>query len=316
MVSKVKVHTSISAYDGNAPAVVTIGTFDGVHIGHKEIIKRLNDVAAKENLESVVLTFFPHPRMVLQKESDIKLINTITERKEILSKTGLQHLIVHPFTSQFSRLTALEFVRDILVNKLHVKKIIIGYDHRFGRNRTADINDLKEYGKAYDFEVEEISAQQLDAVAVSSTKIRKALDAGDIQTANDYLGYPFALQGTIVKGKGIGRTMGFPTANLDIAESYKIIPKNGVYLVQTHIDGKNIFGLMSIGTNPTVGGTSQTIETYFLDFERNLYGANITIEMLTKIRDEEKFASVEALQEAIKKDENFARNFLAENYAQ
>src|SRR5690554_4532551 len=307
MVNKVKVHTSISAYDGNAPAVVTIGTFDGVHIGHKEIIKRLNDVAAKENLESVVLTFFPHPRMVLQKESDIKLINTIAERKEILSKTGLQHLIVHPFTSQFSRLTALEFVRDILVNKLHLKKIIIGYDHRFGRNRTADINDLKEYGKAYDFEVEEISAQQLDAVAVSSTKIRKALDAGDIQTANDYLGYPFALHGTIVKGKGIGRTMGFPTANLDIAESYKIIPKNGVYLVQTHIDGKNIFGLMSIGTNPTVGGTSQTIETYFLDFERNLYGANITIEMLTKIRDEEKFASVEALQEAIKKDENFAR---------
>ena len=311
-----RVHTSISAYDSDVPAVVTIGTFDGVHIGNKEIIKRLNDVAAKENLESVVLTFFPHPRMVLQKESDIKLINTITERKEILSKTGLQHLIVHPFTSQFSRLTALEFVRDILVNKLHVKKIIIGYDHRFGRNRTADINDLKEYGKAYDFEVEEISAQQLDAVAVSSTKIRKALDAGDIQTANDYLGYPFALHGTIVKGKGIGRTMGFPTANLDIAESYKIIPKNGVYLVQTLIDGKNIFGLMSIGTNPTVGGTSQTIETYFLDFERNLYGANITIEMLTKIRDEEKFASVEALQEAIKKDENFARNFLAENYAQ
>lgn len=309
-------YPSISAYQAVGPSVVTIGTFDGVHIGHKEIINRLNDVAAKENLESVVLTFFPHPRMVLQKESDIKLINTITERKEILSKTGLQHLIVHPFTSQFSRLTALEFVRDILVNKLHVKKIIIGYDHRFGRNRTADINDLKEYGRAYGFEVEEISAQQLDAVAVSSTKIRKALDAGDIQTANDYLGYPFALHGTVVKGKGIGRTMGFPTANLDIAESYKIIPKNGVYLVQTHIDGKNVFGLMSIGTNPTVGGTSQTIETYFLDIERNLYGANIAIEMLTKIRDEEKFASVEALQEAIKKDENFARNFLAENYAQ
>lgn len=309
-------YPSISAYQAVGPSVVTIGTFDGVHIGHKEIINRLNDVAAKENLESVVLTFFPHPRMVLQKESDIKLINTITERKEILSKTGLQHLIVHPFTSQFSRLTALEFVRDILVNKLHVKKIIIGYDHRFGRNRTADINDLKEYGRAYGFEVEEISAQQLDAVAVSSTKIRKALDAGDIQTANDYLGYPFALHGTVVKGKGIGRTMGFPTANLDIAESYKIIPKNGVYLVQTHIEGKNVFGLMSIGTNPTVGGTSQTIETYFLDIVRNLYGANIAIEMLTKIRDEEKFASVEALQEAIKKDENFARNFLAENYAQ
>jgi len=312
----VKVHTSISAYDGDAPAVVTIGTFDGVHIGHKEIIKRLNDVATKENLESVVLTFFPHPRMVLQKESDIKLINTITERKEILSKTGLQHLIVHPFTSQFSRLTALEFVRDILVNKLHVKKIIIGYDHRFGRNRTADINDLKEYGKAYGFEVEEISAQQLDAVAVSSTKIRKALESGDIQTANAYLGYPYTLHGTIVKGKGIGKTLGYPTANLKIAETYKLIPKKGVYVARSIINGNEAFGLMSIGTNPTVGGTSQTIETYFLDIESDLYGTAIAIEMLCKIRDEEKFASVEALQEAIKKDETFARNFLAENYAQ
>jgi len=316
MVNKVKVHTSIAAYDGNAPAVVTIGTFDGVHIGHKEIIKRLNDVAAKENLESVVLTFFPHPRMVLQKESEIKLINTIAERKEILSKTGLKHLIIHPFTSQFSRLTALEFVRDILVKKLHVKKIIIGYDHRFGRNRTATIDDLKLFGNQYGFEVEEISAQQLDAVSVSSTKIRKALAEGDIQTANAYLGYPYTLHGTIVKGKGIGHKLGYPTANLKIAEAYKLIPKNGVYVARSAINGKKVFGLTSIGTNPTVGGTSQTIETFFLDTDCDLYGSTITIEMLTKIRNEEKFASVEALQSAIKKDESFARNFLAENYAQ
>lgn len=290
--------------------MVTIGTFDGVHIGHKEILKRLTESARRHDLDSVILTFFPHPRMVLQKDSDIKLINTIKERETIFSETDLGHLIIHPFTTQFSKLSALEFVRDILVNKLRAKKIIIGYDHRFGKDRTANIDDLKTFGKTYGFEVEEITAQQLDEVSVSSTKVRKALEEGDIEKANNYLGYPFMLNGKIVKGRGIGKTITYPTANLQIKEPYKIIPKNGVYVVQAFIDNKRTFGLMSIGTNPTVGGTSRTIETFFLDTNKDLYNRQLQIEMLVKIRDEEKFDSLETLREAIREDEAFAKSYL------
>lgn len=310
-----KVHHSISAYENERASVVTIGTFDGVHIGHKEIIKKLTSEAEKTHLDSIILTFFPHPRMVLQKESDIKLLNTIDERISILSKTSLDHLIIHPFTHQFSRLTALEFVRDILVNKLHAKKIIIGYDHRFGRNRNADINDLREFGKTYNFDVEEISAQELNEVAVSSTKIRKALEKGDLEKANRYLGYPYMLNGSIVKGRGLGKQMNYPTANLQVDKPYKLIPKNGVYIVQSLVDGEETFGLMNIGTNPTVGGLKRTIETYFLDIDKDLYGKKLQIELLAKIREEEKFDSIESLQSAIKKDEAFARKYI-ENYAQ
>ena len=222
---------------------MTIGTFDGVHIGHKEIINQLVKTAQEENLDSVVLTFFPHPRMVLQKESNIKLINTIGERKDLLAKTELDHLIIHSFTKEFSRITALEFVRDILVNKLKAKKVIIGYDHRFGRNRAATIDDLKEFGETFDFEVIEIGARQLDEVSVSSTKVRRAIEEGDCKTAHLYLGYPFMLTGTVVKGKSIGKTLNFPTANLHVQEAYKIVPKIGVYVVQSIIANKNIYPL-------------------------------------------------------------------------
>lgn len=310
-----KVHHSIADYKNKTQSVITIGTFDGVHIGHNELLKRLFGEAKNDDLESIILTFFPHPRMVLQKESDIKLINTIDERISIFSKTDLNHLIIHPFTKEFANLSAEAYVKNVLVDSLNVKKIIIGYDHRFGKNRTANIDDLRKFGEIYNFEVQEISAQELDDVAVSSTKIRKALDSGDLEKANNYLGYPFMLNGTIVKGKGLGKTINFPTANLHIEETYKLIPKNGVYVVKSVIGNEEVFGIMSIGTNPTVGGTSRTIETYFLDIEKDLYGRKIEIELLSKIREEETFDSLESLQYAIKNDEAFARKYIA-SYAQ
>lgn len=306
-------HKPASAYTNEAPSVITIGTFDGVHIGHKAILKRLVDAAQNEGLDSVLLTFFPHPRMVLQKDSELKMLNTLSEKKQLLEKTGLDHLVVHPFTHQFSRLTAVEYVRDILVNKLHAKKIIIGYDHRFGRNRTANISDLREFGKTYDFEVIEISVQELDEVAVSSTKIRRALKDGDIATANKYLGYPYMINGTIVAGKGIGKTWKYPTANLQPSENYKLIPKNGVYVTQAILDNKNTYGITSIGTNPTVGGTTRTIETFFLDTNINLYDRPMQLEFLSFLRDEVHFETVEELKDAIKEDEEMARVFIA-NY--
>jgi riboflavin kinase/FMN adenylyltransferase len=311
-----KQHKGAHAFQSEHHTVVTIGTFDGVHIGHQKIIERLVNSARAGNLESAILTFFPHPRMVLQKDTDIKLINTIRERKEILEKSGVDHLIIHPFTIQFSRLSAQEFVRDILVNRLKAKKVIIGYDHRFGRNRTADINDLRKFGEQYDFEVEEISKQDVEEVAVSSTKIRKALMEGKVEKANRYLSYPFALAGKVVKGRGLGKEFEVPTANLQVEEEYKLIPANGVYVVRSIIEDDIYFGMMSIGTNPTVGGTEQTIETHFFNLDKDLYGAYLSIELLTRIRDEKKFDSVEGLKIAMKQDEAFSKQYIKDNYAQ
>ncbi|MAN26919.1 MULTISPECIES: bifunctional riboflavin kinase/FAD synthetase [Mesonia] len=291
-------------------SVVTIGTFDGVHLGHRKIIKRLVEAAQDSILESAVLTFFPHPRMVLQKEVGIELINTIEERKQILLNTGIDHLIVYPFTKEFSRLSAKEYIEEVLVKKLHAKKVIIGYDHRFGRNRNANIEDLRKYGKEYGFEVEEISKQDVDEVAVSSTKIRKALQEGNIEKANSYLGSHFLLTGKIVKGKGIGKDLGFPTANLKIEEAYKLIPKTGVYVVKAEIDNEEVFGMMNIGYNPTVGGSEKTIETYFFNLDKNLYGKQLQIKMLKRIREEKKFSGLEELIKAMKKDEEFSINYI------
>ncbi len=305
-----KQYSSISQYQNKQASILTVGTFDGVHLGHKAILNQLVHTAEKEQLASVVLTFFPHPRMVLHNDTDIKLINTIDERIELLQKTELQHVIIHPFTKEFSRLTALEYVRDILVHQLHIKKIIVGYDHHFGRNRTATLTDLEDFGNTFGFKVIEISAQQSNDIAISSTKIRNALLQGDITTANTYLGYHFMLTGTVVKGKNIGTNIGFPTANLFVKETYKLIPKNGVYVVQTMINNSRVYGITNIGTNPTVGGTVKTIETHFLDFNDNLYNQNLRVEFLTRIRDEYTFSSLEQLKKAIATDEAFARNFI------
>lgn len=292
-------------------SVVTIGTFDGVHVGHKKIINRLIETAKKNGLESVVLSFFPHPRMVLHNDSNIKLINTITERRAILDNLGLDCLYVKTFTKEFSRWSAEDFVQKLLVDQLHAKKVIIGYDHHFGRNRSANIDDLKAFGEKYNFEVEEITAQDVNDVAVSSTKIRNALLEGDIETANSFLGYHFMLTGTVVKGKGIGKGIGYPTANLQIQEAYKLIPKQGVYIVQSVINRKTIFGMMNIGLNPTVNnGQNETIEIHFFDFNSSIYNLELKIEMLHRIRDEQKFDSVEALVEQLHRDKATSLDYI------
>ncbi len=303
-------HSSAEQFNGTKSTVVTIGTFDGVHMGHRKIIDRLVASAQSNDYESVVLTFFPHPRMVVQKDTGIKLINTIKERTRLLEKTGLDHLIVHPFTKEFSRLTAESFVKDILVDQLKAKKVIIGYDHHFGRNRNADITDLRRFGKQFGFDVEEISKQDIDDVAISSTKIRRALEEGNIIKANEFLGYPFMLTGIVSRGKGLGRKLNYPTANLHLKEDYKLIPAKGVYVVQAEIDGQNFHGMMNIGTNPTVGGSELTIETYFFDLDKDLYDRTLQIDLLTRIRKEMKFNTVEELIEAMKADEVFSKKYI------
>mgnify|MGYP000219567983 CR=1 FL=1 len=308
-----KIKSTLESYSKNN-SIVTIGTFDGVHIGHQKIIGQLVELAELKNLQAVVLTFFPHPRMVLQMDANIKLINTIDEKSKLLGAFGVDHLVIKEFTKDFSRLTALEFVRDVLVNKLHIKHIIIGYDHRFGRNRTANISDLKEFGEIYDFEVTEISAQDIDAVTVSSTKIRAALDAGNIKIANSYLGYNFMLTGSVEKGKSLGKKIGFPTANLHIEESFKLIPKNGVYVVKSYFEDTAVYGMMNIGTNPTVNGEDQTIEVHFFDFDKDIYHMSIEVQLLKWLRSEQKFNSVEALKVQLNLDRDTSLDYIKNTY--
>ena len=295
--------SSVSKASIDSGSIVTIGTFDGVHVGHQKIIKKLVDLGKEKGLKSVLLTFFPHPRMVIHKDSEIKLLNTLKEKSGILEANGLDHLVIKEFTPEFSRLTALEFVSDILVDALKTKCIIIGYDHRFGRNRAADIDDLREFGEIYGFEVVQISAEEINEVAVSSTKIRTALESGELVTANRYLGYPYMLTGTVVGGKGLGRELDFPTANLQIKESFKLIPKNGVYAVKSIVDGQEVYGMMNIGTNPTVSEDStQNIEIHFFDFDRDIYGKEIQVDVLVRLRDERKFDSIESLRRQLEDD--------------
>lgn len=305
-----KVFNSISSYLSQKQSIVTIGTFDGVHIGHQEIIEKIIEDAKKSDCESLILTFFPHPRMVLAHESGVKLLNTINEKIELLQKIGLSDLIIHPFDEIFSQLSAEEFVAKILVEKLKINKIILGHDHRFGKNRSASIDDLIIFGKKYNFEVEQISAQKIDEVAISSTKIRTALLEGNITLANQYLGYQYFFSGKVVKGKQLGRTIGFPTANIQIDEEYKLIPKNGVYIVKSFIDDKIHFGMMNIGTRPTVDGTNLTIEVYFFDFEKDIYDTSITVSIIDRIRDEKKFDSFDDLKKQIEKDKETSISYI------
>jgi len=297
-----KIFNDLSNYISNNKTYVTIGTFDGVHIGHQKVLSKLITSAKKNLATSVLLTFFPHPRMVLQKEKEIKLINTIDERIKLLEKIGLEIVVIQEFTEDFSQQTALDFVKNILVKTLNISKLIIGYDHHFGKNREGNFKQLESYGKTYDFKVIEIPKQDINDIAVSSTKIRKAIENGNMKVANSYLGYYFMLTGEVVKGKNLGEKIGFPTANLQIKETYKLLPKTGSYIVKSIIENNTVYGMMNIGFRPTISGKNQTIEVHFFNFDKDLYGKEIQIDVLSFLRDEKKFESIEDLKNQLIKD--------------
>jgi riboflavin kinase/FMN adenylyltransferase len=300
-----KIYRSIEDYDEDKRSVVTIGTFDGIHLGHQKILSRLIKSSKNKDLNSVVLTFFPHPRIILNKYNDVKMIDTLDEKIIHLNEIGIDSLVIHPFNKNFSLLSANQFIKDFLVDKLKIKHIIIGYDHRFGKGREASVTDLKNYADDYDFTVEEIKAQEIEKITVSSTKIRNSINQGDIKTTEKYLGRSFNLTGKIVKGDGLGKKINYPTANIFIEETYKIIPKDGVYLVETIIEDKLFNGMMNIGHRPTIGTNVKSIEVHLFNFNEDIYGKVISIKMISKIRDEKKFSSIEALKEQLVKDENY-----------
>ena len=300
-----KIFNNIQSYSSEKESILTIGTFDGVHIGHNKILTKLVEESKKNNLSSLIMTFFPHPRIVLQKSEEIKMIDTMDEKIHLFEKTGVDNLIIQPFDENFSKIRAKEFVEEILVKKLKIKHIIIGYDHRFGKDREASVEDLKKFGLNYMFTVEEIAAQEIHSIAISSTKIRNAILKGEIKKCNEYLGRNFMLTGKVVHGDGLGKEINFPTANIQIKEPYKIIPKNGVYLAKTIFNSNIYFGMMNIGVRPTIGGKNKSLEVYFFNFKNNIYDKTISIEIINKIRDEEKFSSIDELKTQLKKDEQF-----------
>ena len=307
---KLKILTNLSSFQEASPSFITIGTFDGVHIGHQKVLKNLVKSAKKNKASSILLTFFPHPRMVLQKGVEIKLINTIDERIHLLEKTGLDTLVIYPFDEEFASQTALNFVRNFLVAKLNIAKLFIGYDHRFGKNREGDFEHLKEYGHTYNFKVKEISKLDINSIAVSSTKIRKAIENGEIDKANQYLGYQFMLTGEVVQGNNLGEKIGFPTANLFIKETYKLIPKTGAYIVKSTIANEVVFGMMNIGYRPTLKGKHKTIEIHFFNFNKNLYGKNIQVQVLKFLREEQKFESVQNLRKQLTTDKKNSLQYI------
>ena len=300
-----KIYRSIEAYNEDKRSVVTIGTFDGIHLGHQKILSRLINSSKNKDLNSVVLTFFPHPRIILNKYNEVKMIDTLDEKIIHLNEIGIDTLIIHPFDKKFSLLSANQFIKDFLVEKLKIKHIIIGYDHRFGKGREASVTDLKNYANDYDFTVEEIKAQEIEKITVSSTKIRNSINEGDIKTTEKYLGRYFNLTGKVVKGDGLGKKINYPTANIFIEETYKIIPKDGVYLIETIIKDKLFNGMMNIGHRPTIGTNIKSIEVHLFNFNEDIYDQVISVKMISKIREEKKFSSIQALQEQLVKDENY-----------
>jgi riboflavin kinase/FMN adenylyltransferase len=302
-----QVHFDINSLPAIKNAIVSQGTFDGVHLAHKKIIERLQQIASIKDGETVLITFEPHPRMVLfPDDHGLQLLSTLNEKIHLLEKAGIDHLIIFPFTKEFSRQTSEQFIRTILVNKIKTNTLVIGYDHRFGKNREGSFEHLKESSSLYGFEVEEIPEQDIDEIAVSSTKIRNALLNNDIKTAQKYLGNSYSLEGKVVKGKQLGRTIGYPTANIEVENSFKLIPQDGVYAVWVWYNKARFCGMLNIGNNPTVEGKGRSIEVNIFDFEKEIYTEILKIEFASKLRNEEKFNGLDALKAQLHLDKQNA----------
>ena len=299
-----RIYHHISELSHVTNSIVTIGTFDGVHLGHQKIIKRLVELKQKQGGEIVLFTFTPHPRKVLfPEQSDLKLITTTEEKCELLKQFGVDHVLVYPFTKAFSQMQAQDYITDVIAKGLKTKTLVIGYDHRFGSNKEGNIDLLKEYADSLQFNVEEIPAQEINQLNISSTRIRKAIDEGDIETANEFLGYSFFIKGTVVKGKQLGRTIGYPTANVHVEDADKLVPKIGVYAVKVIVSENTYRGMLSIGTNPTTDSDNKIkIEVNIFDFDKDIYGESIKLEFVKWIRNEEKFANLDELKQALTND--------------
>jgi riboflavin kinase / FMN adenylyltransferase len=301
-------------YQSNAhKPVITIGAFDGVHLGHLEILNRLKQIAGKENGETMVVTFWPHPRHVLHGDQSLKLLNTLEEKKQLLEKSGIDHLVVLPFTPEFSRLSSYDFIRKYMVEMLRVHHFLLGYNHHLGKDREGNYDMISRYAKEFGFGITQVEPQLVDSEKVSSTKIRSALAEGNVSLANKYLGYNYPLTGIVSKGKQLGRKIGFPTANIEINESYKLVPKDGVYAVWVYISGKTHKGMLNIGYRPTVDPAihTKTMEVHILDFEEDIYDRSITVEFIGRIRDEIKFPGLEALKNQLAQDKKAVSEILS-----
>ena len=306
-----KVFTTIPNYPFENKSIVTIGTFDGVHLGHRVILKRMKEIANKTKGKSVLLTFSPHPRHVLHKDNqDMKLITTLQEKQDLINQAGLDNLVIHEFTKKFSRIKPVNFVRDILVEQLNVHTLVIGYDHHFGRNREGSIQELTTLADLYDFNIEKIDPQYFEDVTVSSSKIRKLIEKGEMVKAKQYLGYEFMLNGKVIKGNSLGKTINFPTANIVVENKWKILPADGVYAVKIVLEAKEYKGMMNIGQKPTVDGNGISLEVNIFDFNQDIYGKGIEIRFVKRIRDERKFENLLGLKKQLLIDRNKARKIL------
>lgn len=302
------VYKNFSDYTSHRPLALSLGMFDGVHIGHKSIIDELKKTGQEKDLETAILTFWPHPRFVFNPDEDLKLLNTLDEKTVLMEKYGIQNLFLKEFDAGFRNLTGEEFVRQILVDALHVKYLIIGYDHSFGKNKSGNFELLQKLSGELGFEVEQMEAINIHENNISSTKIRKALLTGNIREANEMLGYSYSVSGTVVHGKKIGRTIGYPTANIE-TDSIKLLPKKGAYIVEVFVQGKQYKGMLSVGTNPTVNGEKLTVEVYILDFEGDIYGKDITVKFRDFLHDEIKFEGMDKLIERLDEDKRLTEEF-------
>ncbi|MHA7131457.1 bifunctional riboflavin kinase/FAD synthetase [Algoriphagus namhaensis] len=305
-----RIYEGLSGIPEIKSPVVTSGTFDGVHLGHQKILARISELAKAENGETVLITFWPHPRLVLYpNEHKLRLLSTFEEKAKLLEKFGIDHLISIPFTKEFSQLSSAQFIQSVLVDRLKTRKLVIGYDHRFGKNREGGFEYLQKNAADFGFSLEEISREDVDDIGVSSTKIRNALELGDIETATRYLGRNYELNGLVIKGEQIGRSIGFPTANVHIPNDYKLIPKDGVYAIDVQVDGREYQAMMNIGNRPTVNGTKKTVEAHLFDFEGNLYDKQVTLYLKAYLREEKKFNGLDELKAQLFEDQERAKQF-------